>query len=222
VRVVLANVHTANRQKVAFVTWVTSVKPDLLVVEEVNSEWLKALTPLKTMLPYSEVRPRRDNFGIALLSRYPLDTVRTEYIGEAGVPSLVATLRLNDRPITVLATHPLPPIGREYFDFRNDQLQALAERIQKIETPVLVAGDLNVTMWSPWYRDLIHSTGLKNGRKGFGIQPTWPTGLPAPLRIPVDHVLHSPDFAVTSFRTGPANGSDHLPLVVDLLLRPSP
>lgn len=73
-------------------------------------------------------------------------------------------------------------------------------------------------------------TGLKNSRQGFGLLPTWPiktnyppyakipsflTGL---LSIPIDHCLISPDIKVAKTRTGPNVGSDHRPLITDLLI----
>jgi endonuclease/exonuclease/phosphatase (EEP) superfamily protein YafD len=57
-------------------------------------------------------------------------------------------------------------------------------------------------------------------RKGFGLLPTWTTGnRVAPLKLPVDHCLVSPDLTVLGVEHGPALGSDHLPLVVRLAVR---
>jgi hypothetical protein len=66
----------------------------------------------------------------------------------------------------------------------------------------ILLGDLNVTPWSPHFRQLLQQTGL-------------PAQVP-PLRIPLDHCLVSPAFQVIERRVGPRLGSDHLPLIVTL------
>jgi endonuclease/exonuclease/phosphatase (EEP) superfamily protein YafD len=89
-------------------------------------------------------------------------------------------------------------------------------------------GDLNITMWSPYYRRFVSKTGLWNTRQGSGILPTWrpvkirfwrlPSALSWLLALPIDHCLVSPAIAVPQIRPGPDVGSDHLPLIVDLRL----
>ena len=86
-----------------------------------------------------------------------------------------------------------------------------------IEGPKLLIGDLNISMWSHLYDDFETATGMTNTRRGFGAIPTWPQQLPFG-RIPIDHCLVSTHFAVVDTRRGPAIGSDHLPLIVDLSL----
>jgi endonuclease/exonuclease/phosphatase (EEP) superfamily protein YafD len=38
------------------------------------------------------------------------------------------------------------------------------------------------------------------------------------LMIPIDHCLVSPQIRVTGMRTGRAIGSDHLPIIVDMMV----
>jgi endonuclease/exonuclease/phosphatase (EEP) superfamily protein YafD len=82
---------------------------------------------------------------------------------------------------------------------------------------LVLLGDLNTTSWSPHFRDLINTAGLKDSRAGFGIQPTWPAGTP-PLWIPLDHCLVSPEIKVHDRRVGPNVGSDHFPVIVEFSL----
>jgi endonuclease/exonuclease/phosphatase (EEP) superfamily protein YafD len=56
---------------------------------------------------------------------------------------------------------------------------------------------------------------LRDTRAGFGIQASWPTQIP-PLGIPLDHCLVSPELVVLDRRLGPAVGSDHRPVILEL------
>ena len=92
---------------------------------------------------------------------------------------------------------------------------AIADAVLGAGGSILI-GDLNTTMWSPWFGRLCAKSGLSSVRRGFGVLPSWPAPLPAFLRIPIDHCLVSDDLVVTGCRLGSPAGSDHLPLIVDL------
>jgi endonuclease/exonuclease/phosphatase (EEP) superfamily protein YafD len=81
--------------------------------------------------------------------------------------------------------------------------------------PVVVAGDLNMSPWSPFFSRLVKASGLTDSEPGFGFQPTWPTYQPI-LYLPLDHVLVSRDVIVADRRTAADVGSDHLPVVIDI------
>ncbi len=117
----------------------------------------------------------------------------------------------------MIAAHPLTPTTKSGFQQRNAQLEAMGRYVSRLPKPVLVIGDLNITMWSPFYQRFVGTAGLDNARSGFGILPTWPTFFPL-LYIPIDHCLISPEIQVLKIRTGPDVGSDHLPLVTDLVI----
>jgi endonuclease/exonuclease/phosphatase (EEP) superfamily protein YafD len=119
--------------------------------------------------------------------------------------------------VTIVSTHPIPPLGKDGFDGRNEQLASIARVITSIAGPKVLVGDLNTTMWGHHYDRLEQDTGLKNARYGFGIVPTWPKQIPFAM-IPIDHYLVSEEFAVVDIDSGPNIGSDHLPLTVTLAL----
>ena len=218
-RVMVSNVLTDNRAYDSFYSLVEAEQPDLLVVLEANDEWVRELWDLEQILPYSVMEPREDNFGIALYSKLPLDDVELHDWAEAAyeVPSITAQIDWNGRPVEVIATHPLPPINSTYYEGRNEHIDQLAYYAQGLGRSLILAGDLNTTMWSPYYQSLVRRAKLKNTREGFGIQPTWPSEVP-PLQIPIDHVLVSRDFTVLETRRGRSVGSDHYPLITDVAL----
>jgi endonuclease/exonuclease/phosphatase family metal-dependent hydrolase len=58
---------------------------------------------------------------------------------------------------------------------------------------------------------------LRSAADGFGWQPTWPSFL-LPAGIQIDHALVNSAATVRSFRRGAGMGSDHRPVIVDVVL----
>ena len=83
---------------------------------------------------------------------------------------------------------------------------------------VVVLGDLNASMWSPHYRQLVKRSGLRNARRGYGVHPTCGSVDEKILlrAVPFDHCLVDDSWVVKDFRSGPYLGSDHLPIVIEL------
>jgi endonuclease/exonuclease/phosphatase (EEP) superfamily protein YafD len=83
-------------------------------------------------------------------------------------------------------------------------------------------GDFNATPWSPPYRRLLARSGLCDSRAGFGIQATFPAASSI-VRIPIDHLLASCSVGTADRHIERDVGSDHLPVVIDLVIpRTSP
>jgi endonuclease/exonuclease/phosphatase (EEP) superfamily protein YafD len=215
-RAMLLNVNTrlgdANRVRAV----VSDADPDILVLEEISSAWMLDLAWLTNSYPHSLAQTREDNFGIGLFSKLPLADAEVVYIGEAEVPSILATVSTAQTNLRVVATHPLPPSGRDYSRWRNEQLERLPDYVRS-HLPVLLLGDLNVTPWNYYFRRLLASTGLRDSAKGRGVQATWPNFNPL-LRIPIDHCLHSEDIGILDRRVGEHVSSDHFPVIVDFVI----
>ena len=201
-----------------FIEWLHSTQPDIVFVQEIDGRWADALRSLDGEYPYQKLVPRVDNFGIGVVSR--LQFLDGRLIGEPdhGEPSLLVKLAISDRPVTILSSHAPPPIGREMTAARNGQLGFLADTMRSTPGPKILTGDLNISMWAYHYEQLLDGTGLRDARRGRGVMPSWPTFFPIAM-IPIDHCLVSSEFAVMDMHTGPAIGSDHLPLVAVIGLR---
>lgn len=216
-RAMLLNVNTSFGDSHRVREVISAADPDILVLEEISSRWMSDLVCLKDSHPYSLVQPREDNFGIGIFSKLPISEGEVINIGDAGVPSIIAILNSDHAKLSVIATHPLPPGGRDYSRRRNEQLKQLPEYIRP-HLPTLLIGDLNVTPWNSHFRRLLSQTGLSDSAKGFGVQPTWPN-YNFLLRIPIDHCLHSENIAITNRQVGEDVSSDHFPLIVDFVIR---
>lgn len=216
-RVMILNVNTENAQTERVFDEIRRVKPDVLLLMEVDNRWLHALRELTNSLPHTVLAPREDNFGIALFSRHSLASSDVVEIGEAGVPSIVSVAEAGGQKMFLVGTHPLPPGNPDNAKLRNEQLEKLAGVVLGQKLPAVVMGDLNAAPWSPHFRKLEQSASLRNTSRGTSWRPTWPTWFP-PLWIPLDHCLVSPELAVASHSIGNKVGSDHYPVIVDLVL----
>ena len=215
-----SNVHTRNDHFQNFVDLINQENPEVFIMQEVNNKWLSEISELEKTYEYKHTIPRNDNFGIAIYSKYPFESVKEITLGNSSIPSIMATFILTGNTITILATHPLPPANSEYYFSRNAQIQKMAELSRNHHDPLILIGDLNTTMWSHDYLPLEIDTDLRNARKGFGLLPTWPTQFQLPIfMISIDHCLVSSHFVVNNIKVGDDIGSDHLPLIVNLSLK---
>lgn len=217
IELLLANVYSANGNAEALLDLIDAERPDIIFLQEVTNRWAVVMDQLHSAYPHRLVVPRSDNFGIAVYAREPLTSVDTVVSPPLDFPTLVVQQSLGGRTVTIVTTHPIPPVSRTGFDARNEQLASIAELVAPFSGPKMIVGDLNISMWSHLYRQLEESTDLVNARRGFGVVPTWPRYLPFAM-IPIDHILMSKEFAVVDIRRGPKIGSDHLPLLATLAL----
>jgi len=229
-RIFLSNVNLDNPNYDKVISLVKQEQPDLAVFQEITQTWVQQLEPLKEIFPYSMVQPKKlYNLGIAVFSKQPLEAPTLEFLASREQATILKDITINGQVISILATKTKPPHKPDLFQWRNQQLEATSQYVKSVQTPVVVIGDLNITMWSPYYRQTIGQTHLKNARQGFGILPSWPTAraysgklppfLPLLFSVPIDHCLVSPDIQVVNIRTGPDVGSDHRPLIVDLAIK---
>ena len=214
--VMVANVNSANRDHERLFQVLDAENPDVLIALEINARWEHALLATTNSFPYRVIEAREDNFGIVLLSRHPVHDVEIRTFDVSGVPSIQASIGHGDAAFSVIATHPLPPGGSAYVAARNEHFRNLAISAEEIDGPLIVAGDLNTTPWNGRFKALLREGNLRHSSKGLGVAASWPANLP-PMRIPIDHVLHSDDFEAVSVKVAGSIGSDHLPLTTKLV-----
>lgn len=219
-KILLANVHAENRNYSALVSLAEKEMPHIVILQEVNSDWMKGITQLGNDFPYVISKPREDYFGIAMFSRIPFRKADIVFPGKAGMPAIIADMEFRGKMFSVLGVHVFPPASELLFELRNEQLDRVSDIVTGRPYPVIVAGDLNITMWSSYYKKMVTSAGLKNARQGFGILPSWPVMIPF-MMIPIDHVLCSSGFDVIDIRTSEKTGSDHLPVVATFAINGS-
>lgn len=215
-RILHSNVLTNNRRYSDVISMVKAEQPDIAVFVEVSTFWARELAVLREMFPYSLQQQESENFGSAIYSKLPLKNGSVQGFSSQR-KSLLADVKFQGKTISLILTHPTVPIKQQSFIDRNQQLAAIGEYAAQVKNPLIVVGDFNTTMWSPFYKNMVKTAKLRNARSGFGILPTWPTFMPL-VYIPIDHLLVSKEIGVLKIRTGRNVGSDHLPLITDLVL----
>ena len=214
IRVLHFNVLHNNRQHEQVAEYLTAQDADIVVIQELDPTWRKALDAVFASYPHRAVQLRHGADGQAILSRFPLSDIGHHPEPDAEWPVLSATATTPHGPLRLVTIHPPPPVRQHKAELRNSRLD-LAARLSGGDGARLLLGDFNCTPWSPYFRELCATTGLRDAARGQGFVRTWyPTALP--LGIPIDHVLHSEELRVGGFEVGPDLGSDHRPIVVDI------
>ena len=217
IKLLHANVLATNDSSLRFVALVKRESPDIVVMQEATPGWMNSIGEIDALYPYKIAEPRDDPFGIALYSKFPFDSISVVEAEPLGYPEIVVTAIVGRDRLHIVSSHTMPPIGETNYNARNRQLEGVARLAATTPRPLIVVGDLNISMWSSIYRKLEQESDLSNARRGFGVAPTWPLFLPIAM-IPIDHVLVSGDIRVTGFHTAGDIGSDHFPVIVNFHL----
>ena len=219
VRLVTFNVGVWNSDFDRVLQYVRQLQPDFVVLLEVNRDWQEVIQNLKGEYAFAEYLDHEGTFAIGLLSRHPVREFRVAKNSGSRIPIGICSLDLGETTLNVVAAHTVSPPQAELVRYRDRQLGELATIIRTCSSPVVLAGDLNCTPWSPAFRRLCRESGLRDSRRGFGIQATWPVHF-FPARIPIDHFLVSDGIFVRRRFVGPDLGSDHFPVVMDIMPPP--
>lgn len=223
-KVATFNINIQNQNLTAVANVIKSRSPHTVALIEITPSAMTEFTrKLASEFPYSY---RTEGGGIAVFSRFPLQNPRSVTL--AGGTILDTEIVVRSIPLHLVAVHPIVPIKPHLFQRRNRQLAAIADYVNRQNSrKFILAGDFNLTPWSPYYRRLIQKTGLYNTRLGFGIEPTWiePAShvtlsplLTATISIPIDHILVSRDIKVADCTSVKGGNSDHRMLFSDLVI----
>ena len=215
-----ANLHAANPGVAPIAEEIRAAAPDLVALQEVDPDGAAGLlrSGVLARFPYRVTEVRYGASGIALWSRFPLVEARVEQVDD--VPFIRATVVLGERRLRICTVHVEAPVGDGRARWRA-QLRRVDEELRRERRPLVVAGDFNATRHHPSFRRLL-SHGLVDAheRRGRGWAGTWPRDRwPLPPLMRLDHVLLTPGVTVRSVREGVGQGSDHRPIVADLVLR---
>lgn len=223
-RLLSFNVQYLNPHKDLLVAYVQRSNPDAILLQEVANGWQSTIERLRTTHRF--MVPAQPDFrgGNVTLSRHPIVDGAALPHAFGGPAILRARIVLDGRTLTVFNVHPLHPLTSGMTESQRTQFAQLAAARPGNGEPYVIAGDFNITPWSPHFGDLLAATQTRLATHQRYWPSTWPANdsygwLARRLRgLPIDHFLVSDGIGVVGVKRGPTLGSDHYPLLATLRL----
>ena len=222
IRLLISNVLMPNREAEGLLDAIQQYDPDLVLTVECDDWWEERLRVLEDDYPQTLKHPLDNTYGMLLYSRLDLIDPEIKFLVEDDIPSMHMQVRLPGGDCVWLhCIHPDPP-NPKYADStteRDAELLIVGKALQDFDEPVIVSGDLNDVAWS-YTTDLFQRVSeLLDPRRGRGMYNSFNAKNPL-MRWPLDHVFHSEHFTLGRLERGPAYGSDHFPMFIELYLEP--
>lgn len=219
VRLVTANIYAGNPSVDELVAELAATDADVVLLQELTPALLDAIegTGLTQQYPHQVLDPRDGAHGSGILSRLPMTEGRSFPV--AGWPMTTALLTVDAVELRVVNVHVAAPLSGTNVPTWEGQLDQLAAASRLGGDRVLLAGDFNATLQHEPLRGILDA-GYREAfnEAGRGLGATWPTDRLLPPLIRIDHVFVGPGLGVAHIELGDGPGSDHRPVIVDLVV----
>ena len=97
---VSANLNSGNNNVTAVLDHLAAEQADLVVLQEYTSRWAADLVQLQSQYPHHFGLPRKDQFGLALYSRWPLLSAKAIPLGDSSAAIVAEVATTNGREYT--------------------------------------------------------------------------------------------------------------------------
>lgn len=204
--------------------YLQSAAVDVVILQEASAGLNSVLSKLSHKYPYRIVQTRGHAFGMVILSRYKIGHYEFIPLNGELLNNFIIRAEIyiphHTESLVLYALHALPPMESIAWQERNDELARTAALVHEDNSRfIIMAGDWNITPYSPFFKDVLKVTELNHTNTGFYPPVSWPSIFKLPLfQIPIDHILFSPSLKMIEKKTGPSMGSDHYPLIADFQL----
>jgi endonuclease/exonuclease/phosphatase (EEP) superfamily protein YafD len=224
----VANVFIDNATPERAAASLVATGLDVLVINESNEAFLTAFEQVGGNRAY----PHRlhdptdtSGYAITVVSRLPFHP-DSRFVMIGPLRAAEIRLELDGTPLTLLAIHAYASLEQHGYVVWEAQMRALREYLGQAPHRVVMAGDFNTTHFRPEFMELL-ATGARDAHDTLG------RGWSASLKLrasgllsslgPVarlDHALLTEGIWPMDVRNLPAHGSDHLPFVLSVAVRP--
>jgi len=200
--------NLANGKRIA--DWLIASGADVVYLME-GGPVTDEMPRLRQTYPYTVGCDAGRDCSTVMLSKTPLTDVGVHSLSAVWPNRLiVAKTIINATSINLVQAHMVKP----YFDdFAEGEAWVLANGIEKLEGPVLLAGDFNAAAWSANIDNLLKAASLVPPPN---YPATWPIRL-GPLGVPIDNVFTRGPAIVTHIEAmDDALGSNHRGLIAEI------
>jgi endonuclease/exonuclease/phosphatase (EEP) superfamily protein YafD len=217
IRLISFNMYQGNFRAGEAVNWILAQKPDFIVLLEAAPVHEPEIARLRQLYPFSYGCAGAGFCSTIILSRRPASTAWPHSFGDPenrrGLSAVTARFAIAGQDVPLTAVH----LDRPWPMGRQDQfIPQLTQAIATVGGHGIVAGDFNS---APWTFAIRRSVAAGELRLTSGFAGTWPAeGLAGVLRLPLDQVYIGPCMVREDVRRGPELGSDHLPVVTDIVI----
>ncbi len=219
ITVLQANTLYSNRQVDGLIAAIDRFDPDLILIQEANSAISAYFRDVMRQYPHQDLDVSDTHaFGQAVASKLQIENVERHHFAGKKKGGQSFTVNVGEKSLAILSAHACNPLSCHAI--RDTELDAIGKWAADQSGNVAIFGDLNVTPYARAFKDTLTTGGLTDARKGRGVMGTYPSQLPAFMRIPIDHTLTKGDVRVLSMQVlNHANsGSDHLAVVTTLAI----
>lgn len=216
-KLMIFNVYYNNPDLRRVATLVRETKPDVVVLLEILPRIRPGLDAVADQFPYRVECWKEEACDALVLSRFPLTDIRPS-LPEPKFrrPMGAITVAIEGRTLTLFPTHLTLPYPLVSTNRQASQIKEIVDTIGTIGGARILAGDFNASTWGgtmTFAREKLEFAALT------GPGGTWPTFLPAPMGIPIDHILASEELALLSRQLFTVQGSDHRAVLTEIAFK---
>lgn len=216
--IMISNVYQDNNRYDKLRRRIREQDPDIVLLVETNETWKEEIDEVVRHYPYKVEYPQDNTYGLLFYSKIEMLEHDIRFLIKQEYPSIKVKLKLsNGVECLFFGVHPPPPspTERTYSTDRDNELWMIAKEVEKIDMPIIVAGDLNDVAWSFTTDRFLDISGLQDPRKGRGVYATFHAKVPF-MRWPLDHLFCTQHFELVKMSRLKNINSDHFPVLVEL------
>ena len=212
-RLKLALVENSSQSTIDYIL---AQHPDIVVVADRSAPDHDRLAALAATYPAAQASSMAKGPVVLVRPGMALK-VRSDATIESPFDLVQARIAFEDTDLDLIVVHLSRPFPLGDPTRSGTEIARLVEILQRVGPDhMILAGDFNRT---PWMSEMAH---LRKELKLAQVSApgTWPSWSVPLLRLPIDQILVGPALQLQAIDAGADVGSDHLPLIAEILLKP--